>query len=1705
MTTSTVRPGDVVTHLNGEPVESDAVQQILEANMSRQVTLKRWVPSVWSSSKESARKSPGSTTSLQSILRQPETSRFLFAASTTSPTPASNTTPLGERPSDTTTPPTRNSSSSTEHVLQSPETKMLDSIVRDYEHEAHLRATMLQELVETVGRSGETPTGKLHTTLRRDRVLQSKDETIASLEERVAVLSQELHELKEQASAPPQDQQPVQQVIWLQQELSSERERFCDLQELYDLKSSKLVNLETNSSAQVDRLYRSLNLKDQQLSETDVAMNRLDTDLKCTLERLREKEDLIESLRSEKQQSDEELNCLRTQVQESLEQKRLCMEQLLRDLEISKNVSVEKGNQIVDLKLKLDSSQSMNSSLSQELETTKMALADSMTTVDTLQKQSQERELEIHSKCESLIKSNVKVVEQKLDEERIKATRQIADLNQHVNSLQTAQHISSREVESLESLNADLSSRISKLHDALEEKETALSEARSQVFGLQGEVEDLRSDVERCHDELAAQNNKLSRAEKEYASLSNSFSKLTETSTKERETHSAQIIELQNKCSDLQSRNSDIDKLLRSLRRTAAESESRFTNAHEELLRERESFKKVHQTLSLDYSALEQEATHLRQTVRSLEDQLVDATGKLASVSKAFDSNKARVTLLEGEIASRDEQHHIEIKSFENRLLNEQKRVSQANTKLADSDATVGRLRTVILQNEKMIEEERQKATLDAELRQKKQLEWFQAKSSELNDVSTSAESLREAKLEATRLQEALVRSQEEVDRLTGLTDKLREEALQNADQFTEAHKSVVDRISFERKNLQEALQESEKERRQLVQQLNSVEEGAVSTRHEYEALLRRNEELTKSLRTTTENMARAQGEVERLEKEKLEISSDSSNGEFSNASRADLKHLCVQLRQEMAVVERRAKDAVDDAARRATHVDRLGLDLEAMSSSIDKLVKANEMLDSCLQETRVEKSAAVEEASSMAMRCQELESNEVKLREEKEKLRKETIRHADERSLLNGTINDIKEKHQAEVERLTATTTSLGSELDASRTQNTSLLQEVSTLREQLSDVESRKCRSSDLVSEMEQRLADLSSELTMAHTEKEAACKELEANVRGLNGQIESYKVENNLLVNKLAELEIELGSQRFELKICEEKLQGVTSRTEVRELELKKCEEKRRESEMKLASATGIVSEQSTTISALKRRVVDTEHESVLLSEQVKRLESTLRDIEESSENNGYRRSKQVETLEAKCLAIEQDRTSLRECVSSLKGEISHLKQDRTEQERVNASLLGRVENLKETLASCKRQLDNVLLEKENAISTTRSLQQELESKQMETGHLKANLNMANAAVARMKSEHAMLQEAALGQELRSASLNDRDKQNAALKAELDKMASQVSMLQSRPMLNVRAHSRDAKLLDFVTVCIEKALAGYRETLAVVNQLSPDHVSRNIRSKALVALDLDVRHSSKRNDLVATVSRLGAILPQAISYFEAKSAQLKVWMENTHSSPRTPKVDPVSSDFLSPGIVDAWQKMKTVLQDEVITPRKLQRQISREIGTGHLQAVIETLEGQIDALLNDLKAANEALKTKDQLFADMEHLISYHEAERDRLQKEVNALNVMINSYQERLTRESNSAKDTADAKKSAILFAASVLDKRWDVAKATAFRQWYCQSTALRVIIQQGEDASALAFQLETTREKLAVLKRHLKKSRRGRESSLDRIMEGSETT
>jgi len=162
-----------------------------------------------------------------------------------------------------------------------------------------------------------------------------------------------------------------------------------------------------------------------------------------------------------------------------------------------------------------------------------------------------------------------------------------------------------------------------------------------------------------------------------------------------------------------------------------------------------------------------------------------------------------------------------------------------------------------------------------------------------------------------------------------------------------------------------------------------------------------------------------------------------------------------------------------------------------------------------------------------------------------------------------------------------------------------------------------------------------------------------------------------------------------------------------------------------------------------------------------------------------------------------------------------------------------------------------------------------------------------------------------------------------------------------------------------------------------------------------------------------------------------------------------------------------------------------------ISEPFGTQHHD--ITSLEKQIDALLQDLNDANELIRIKEEMFADLKELVQFHESEKMSLVSK-------LQSIEREQVSNNDGAKLKQTQRKAASYIFGDVLcrsNSYDDIDTAICFRTWAFHS-------QQDKASATMRLSLATTLDKLVLLKNHLKKSRRGKLPCLDQILEDQES-
>jgi chromosome segregation ATPase len=441
--------------------------------------------------------------------------------------------------------------------------------------------------------------------------------------------------------------------------------------------------------------------------------------------------------------------------------------------------------------------------------------------------------------------------------------------------------------------------------------------------------------------------------------------------------------------------------------------------------------------------------------------------------------------------------------------------------------------------------------------------------------------------------------------------------------------------------------------------------------------------------------------------------------------------------------------------------------------------------------------------------------------------------------------------------------------------------------------------------------------------------------------------------------------------------------------------------------------------------------------------------------------------------------------------------------------------------------------------------------LDYKQRETDNLKAQMQVINSTQSRLKSHQLLMnndqdQKAQSSEFAKSKATSNIDVLSEEVQqlqldfqAKSSKLESLSDVYRAQQQVIALSHSVEDQLMRLIEEVICQTNRTY-DNIASCSEKIYTYGNEIIVCGDLQALDLAGMEKLARSYFVEhrkQLDDLSLLIPHARVFLEEKRLQLKAWKKRrldricVRSGCHTPQKREQGCIPESPKILESFNTMKSILTTEFLSPQKSHVTDNTLTNAFYLKQVVFSLENQIDILLQDLKIANEALNEKDKMFADLEELLIFNESKKHLLEKENESKAKKIKSLQDRLKQEIYRKKTTENelailrdgisntntaalrhtnasmCKVAASRILLNAIDGRANAAKAVAFRQWACQTCALRAVAKQGNAAALLARQLEETREKLIVLKRHLKKTRRGpREfSGLDSIVETSNET
>ena len=728
------------------------------------------------------------------------------------------------------------------------------------------------------------------------------------------------------------------------------------------------------------------------------------------------------------------------------------------------------------------------------------------------------------------------------------------------------------------------------------------------------------------------------------------------------------------------------------------------------------------------------------------------------------------------------------------------------------------------------------------------------------------------------------------------------------------------------------------------------------------------------------------------------------------------------ELEDKVVQAESQAADATAEANKFARRLKGLEEDMHAMASEIEMLVESNDLMEDGLMKMKAAHAAAQAEARTQCIAASTQEKITADLKVKLEKQTEENRTLRDEITSLQTTLRQIEaEKENAQVER-----SCLAQSLDK-------VNEELKVCKEEVAEKATVLNRSEEELSKANRRLIDAERQVKQSENCLAAFNDELEILHREKESEIRQLQQRVKELNEKCASLD---EATQHHQKSVDEKNTALKNKDD----DLHRLTDELKNERQELSEVKAAKEEAMSKLTELQRRV-------------------------ESAESLGDE------------LVISQD------TVAKL--------------EVTNRILTNRVEELESVSFDLAKAEASLL----SAVQSSKELERQVEQKKDEADRLKAHVQVLASTISRMKSDRLLQQDTVQeieGQATRAGEVK-HDREMSLLKSDNDAKARELielaAKLTARSRLITHSKMIEQALINFIENFMERT---HTLLVSVSNHsLKLKLMACNSMGASIEALDLaHVRASKHARVIVSPTScdELRQIVSQAKRAFEQSKVELQLLKRGTATDeighlptpPPTPKYSALSSNL---------SKMKSILEhnDEHGDRSTSSSDTSRE---GTLRDVVNYVELQIDGLLADLFSARRALESKDEAFAELENLVSKQQVETEALHHNLKPMQIYAkqmegNSVGAVSPRNENGEHGPIDLatqaamKQAAARIICNALQRGERASAGQALRKWNSNACALKAVEQQRHIAEAMARQLEITREKLAILKSHLK--------------------
>ena len=1264
--------------------------------------------------------------------------------------------------------------------------------------------------------------------------------------------------------------------------------------------------------------------------------------------------------------------------------------------------------------------------------------------------------------------------------------------------------------------------------ECLQQLQTTLEETRQELAEKSTSNESLQTSLHKAEKEIVKQREELDQCRRSISNLQSKCDNLESAAasnkhndSKYRESLAQELIEAQNELSEANLRNTDLDRVLRSMRRNLSDAERRASTAREQLESERrtsESLKtkvyKVEKDAQVTMDALSNDIRSLREANYQLQEDLRQCELRLSSALK--DGER-----LQHELQITIESYHTKFTRMESERTTmlensvaQKKEISDLQERLSSARADAEETQRTVRSLHKKQAEEIQRMKQENDSKNEQMKESLSEKDREIRSLSKVREELRILRSEFSLTQHSLQRSREECDFLSKLLDEVREDSTAKIQDANESNKLEMKKVSESKAQIEEQLISARSKLVSSEKQVQELQDSAESSKEEADRLRNENKRLQGEISSLARQLSEKSKELEEVTSN---VANDGSDGEcddrFAGFSLQDLRKKCIELSQELEKTCARLSESEAEVADEKIYSKEVSEQCSHLSEEIGMLSGSMERLQTQLTSSNIARADALNDLETT----------------------KETVKQLTD--LLRAKEKNLSDS-QSEITRLESEATELRERLNqlcaSSKKESSTLTSELKISRAQLQDAEEKfRLREDELrtlkaerftqervVEESQRALEETRSELSVVQTQYEKSREIADS----LSKECSELKLKLEILTEEIAtadtELKNQLSGSAAKLQHLNEELATKTQQLERYSEELSDSSAKlltmaaeRDEARSSLSQAMQQAKSYKETIKELEREVDKLEEAKQQLTAAIQVANEKLLKLEEESQSSLEISSKQLQKANEKCSEILVERDQALSSLAEVTNELTVARRRVSESETLLQSQQAKVDSLSVSLELANTEAHKLREELEHASVSRQDLTKSLENKQRETDQLKAKVQVLNATVTRIKTEQALLQDSLSQIETKgSAGYDSRDDEILRLRSKLEsqeqKLSSLTEVYKSQQQVLSLSQSLEDQLMLFCEGVLNDTGDSLYDMTSYLSEFQRHCKVIFARKDMLDQVGLDLDAASKMESVLLEVTNA---IPMTKAMLEERQGQLTAWKKRRSlrvaptPSCSTPNAKP-RGNVASPGVLDALDQMKRVLNDEILTPHKKKSPFQQSFDTEYLQKVVAALESQIDSLLADLQSANEALKAKDQLFSDLEHLVAHHENERDALEEKLRHTTESLELAKQKIKEleKTNSTGRTAESSKIiAGRLIANFVESRNDLKKAEVLRGW--ASTLGQNASRQRVDA--LSLELETMREKFMILKKHLKKTRKAKgqvqlQPSLTRILEES---